>query len=145
MPTNPSQFTTLARLGKNPKVFYINGGNTQVVGLNLAIDDDYIDKNGEWRDQTVWTYAEVFGKRAEYVLKNMRKGDQVMVAGKVKMATNEDGQQWLKFWLNDIRLISRPQQRQAPSETHYNQHPQDEEDMSPAFQSEASGMDDIPF
>lgn len=145
MPTNPSQFTSIARLGKNPKAYYINGGNTQVAGLNLAIDDDYVDKNGKWRDQTVWTYAEVFGKRAEYVLKNIRKGNLVMVAGKVKMATNEDGRQWLKFWLNDIRLVNRPQSHQAPPETHYNQYPQDEKDMGSAFPSEASEMDDVPF
>lgn len=147
MPTNPSSFTTMARLGKEPKVFYINNGNTMVVGLNLAIDDDYVDGRGEWRDQTVWTYGEVFGKRAEYVANNLHVGDKVYVNGKIKMGQGQNGEQWIKFWLNDVRLIDRPgnkQQSQPRGDTRYNDHPEDE-DLGPAFPSEASDMYDVPF
>lgn len=117
MPTNPSQFTTTGRIGKM-RQFTING-DTPVMGLNVAIDDDYMDKNGQWVDQTVWTYIEVFGKRAEWVRDNLRVGDSIFINGKIKMSVNQQGQQWLKFWASDIRHLSRPsggQQEPAPSE-----------------------------
>lgn len=147
MPTNPSHFMTTARLGKNPKVSFINnGGNTKVAGLNLAIDDDYQTGNG-WVEQTVWVYAECFGARADYVERELKAGDEVLVTGKLKMATNADGKQWHKFWIDSIRRVSRPehsqpqQQRQAAPQRPYNE----EEDLGPAFPSDASGADDVPF
>ncbi len=116
MPTNSSVFTTIARLGKDPKPYLINNKTTKVVGLNLAIDDDYVDKNGEWHDQTVWAYAEAFGKRAEYIRDNIHKGDQVMIVAKPKMAVSEDGKQWIKFWISDIRLLSSPKPKVEKTE-----------------------------
>jgi single-strand DNA-binding protein len=81
--------SVIARLTRDPEVKYIPSGQA-VARLGLAINNRYQDKSGEWKDDPVFIDAEAWGKLAERCAETMKKGQPVLVQGKLKM------EQWEK-------------------------------------------------
>lgn len=73
---NNCQFT--GYLGADFDVRNLENGNT-VATANLAVDDSYKDKNGEWQNRTHWVKLVLWNKTAEYASGKFRKGDHLFV------------------------------------------------------------------
>lgn len=152
MPMNPSTVVTTARLGADPRRVDFDNGNF-IVSLRLAIPDDYKDANGEWVQRTVWMPADIIGNNSgQHALNTLGKGDNILVHGALGGAVNREGSEFVKIKVYRWTLLGK--NRSANTEEDYSQSApakprpaasQPSEDMGPAFPSEASGMDDIPF
>ena len=154
----------IGRLGQDPKLNYLPSGQA-VAELSVATDESYKNKDGQKVEQTEWHRVKVFGKSAEFCGNYLAKGRLVYVEGTLKTRSwdDKDGQ---KRYVTEI-VVSAPghsvqfmdsksdgqgqqgqphgqgqQQRQhlAPRQNH-NRH----DDLGPAFPSDASGLDDVPF
>ena len=71
----------IGRLGKNPEA---RGKERSVVSLDVATTNYYVKKDGQGVEETEWTSCVAFGKLAESILKNSKKGDLVLVEGMKK-------------------------------------------------------------
>ncbi len=159
------------RLGQDPKLSYTRSGQA-VANLRMATDEGYKDKSGQWVDKAEWHNVVAWGTQAEYVSNYLAKGNLVLVEGRLQTRKwqDKDGQDryTTEIVANRIQGLERRggEDRQgAPSEGSEQrgggprggggqrgggrqapqQGPEPEEDLGPAFPSEASGMDDVPF
>jgi single-strand DNA-binding protein len=160
----------VGRLGQDPKLTYLPSGQP-VAEFTLATDESFKNREGQKEERTEWHRIKVFGKSAEFCSNYLAKGRLVYVEGGIRTRSWED-QQGQKRYMTEIVVSapghtvqfmdskgggvaaapeggygddqrrSAPPQRQQPNSSQ--QQPR-EEDMGPAFPSEASGMDDVPF
>lgn len=70
-------------IGREPEVNTTKTGVT-AANVSLAIDDSYQNKTtGEWAKRTYWVRLSAFGFTAEKMIRDMHKGDIVVVDGKL--------------------------------------------------------------
>lgn len=160
----------IGRLGQDPKLAYLPSGQA-VVNARIATDESYKDQSGQRVDRTEWHNITVYGRQAEFVANYLRKGSLIMVEGSLRTRNYEkEGQ---KHYVTEViaqrvqGLDSRrdnqgdfaPQQQGYQNQSHQNQQPRGgqrqapqpqapqypDDDLGPAFPSEAGGMDDVPF
>lgn len=83
----------LGRLGKDPEIKTLPSGST-VSNFSLAVSESWKDKDGQKQERTEWVSGVVFGKQAENLTKYCRKGDQIMMIGRLQTREWEgkDGQ-----------------------------------------------------
>ncbi len=163
----------IGRMGADAKLSYLPSGSP-VANFNIATDESYKDKQtGERVDRTEWHRIAVFGKSAEFCANYLGKGRLVYVEGQIKTRKwqDRDGQDRYTTEIvvdmfrgrvegldrapqggdqpgggyEDQGVYGAPQGGQAQRRQQYQQQQPQEEDMGPAFPSEASGMDDVPF
>lgn len=146
----------IGRLGRDPELKYTQTGSP-VCSLNIATDESYKDSNGQKVERTEWHRVVVFQKAAENCSQYLAKGSLVYVEGSLTTRkwqdqsgqdryTTEIKAQWVQFLDSKKDGQSGGQQgggrqqgqRKGPP-------PAAHEDLGPAFPSECSGMDDVPF
>ncbi len=145
----------VGRLGQDPKLTYMPSGNA-VAEFSVATDESYKDREGNKTEKTEWHRVKTFGKTAEFCSNYLGKGRLVYVEGKIQTRSWDD-QQGQKRYVTEINAMvvqgldsrqqgqgtdqpaERPQPRKASGGRRH------EDDQGPAFPSEASGLDDIPF
>ncbi len=159
----------IGRLGQDPKLSYTTSGQA-VAEFSVATDESY-QKDGQWVDSTEWHRVKVWREKAERCANSLSKGRLVLVEGKLQTRQWEkDGQKHYMTEVIATRVAGldraqggdaphdsqegghRPQrpasqnQRQAPAQG-AGAAPQQyrDEDLGPAFPSEAGAMDDVPF
>ena len=76
-------------LTRDPEVKYLPSG-TAVAKLGVAVNSRYKDKSGEWKDDTCFIDVDVWGKRAEWIERDCRKGSKVLVEGSLREDNWED-------------------------------------------------------
>lgn len=79
----------LGWVGKDPEVNSTNGG-TLKASFSLATSDRQKDGQGDWQDRTEWHNLIAFKRTAEIVRDYVRKGDQLMVEGKIQTRSWDD-------------------------------------------------------
>ena len=161
----------IGRLGRDPELRYSQTGSP-ICTLNIATDESYTDRDGNRVDRAEWHRVVVFQRVAENCAQYLTKGSLVYVEGSLQTRKWQD-QQGQDRYSTEIKAqrvqfldrrgggdaaagapsgsegcyaaprrqapAGRPQQpRQQPRQDDY-------EDLGPAFPSEASGMDDVPF
>ncbi len=161
----------IGRLGRDPELRYSQTGSP-ICTLNIATDESYTDRDGNRVDRAEWHRVVVFQRVAENCAQYLTKGSLVYVEGSLQTRKWQD-QQGQDRYSTEIKAqrvqfldrrgggdaatgapsgseggyaaprrqapVGRPQQpRQQPRQDDY-------EDLGPAFPSEASGMDDVPF
>jgi single-strand DNA-binding protein len=121
----------------------------------MATDESYVDRDGNKQDRAEWHRVVVFGRQAENVANYLKKGSLCFVEGSLQTRQWEDkeGQTRYTTEIKGFRvqfLDSRgdsggdyQQQQQGGGRKGGGQSRDD--DMGPAFPSEAGGMDDVPF
>ena len=140
----------IGRLGREPELKYTQSGSP-VCTFSVATDESYTDNSGQ---------KVVFQKAAENCSQYLGKGSLVFIEGKLETRKWQDQQGQDRF-VTEIKAQrvqfldrkadgngqpggqqegGRRQQGRRPSPP-----PSDYEDLGPAFPSEASGMDDVPF
>jgi single-strand DNA-binding protein len=161
----------VGRLGQDPKLSYTQSGQA-VANFTMATDEGYRDRNsGQKVERTEWHRIVAWRQTAEFCGNYLSKGRLVLVEGKLQTRKWQDqnGQDryTTEIVANNVQgLDSRqdagqyggPQQGQGQrrggpqqNQSSYQQPAQqrgpgyEEEDLGPAFPSEASGMDDVPF
>jgi len=167
MAASMNKVILIGRLGQDPKLSYTQSGQA-VANLRLATDEGYKDKSGQWVDKAEWHNVVAWGSQAEYVSNYLGKGALALVEGRLQTRKwqDKDGQDryTTEIVANRIQGLERrggedrpqgapqdraPQERRGggqqgrPAQRQQAQEP--EEDLGPAFPSEASGMDDVPF
>lgn len=83
-----NKFQFLGRLTKEPEVRYTANTNSQVTVFTLAVNRRYVSQNGE-REVDFFNVTS-FGKTAEFCSKYYKKGQQVLVEGRIQNRTWED-------------------------------------------------------
>lgn len=83
-----NKFQFLGRLTKEPEVRYTANTNSQVTVFTLAVNRRYVSQNGE--RETDFFNLTSFGKTAEFCSKYYKKGQQVLVEGRIQNRTWED-------------------------------------------------------
>lgn len=95
------KFIAVGNLGADPELKVTQGGQS-VLKLRLAVSEKYKDKNGELQEVTEWVSASLWGKRAESLAKFLRKGDRIMIEGKLRTSSYEkDGE---KRYRTDVNV-----------------------------------------
>lgn len=88
------------RLGADPEVRYTAGGAATCT-LSVATSERWRDKNtGEQKEKTEWHRVVLWNKAAEVVGEYMRKGDEILVHGKLQ--TREWEQDGVKKYTTEI-------------------------------------------
>lgn len=158
----------IGRLGRDPELRYSQSG-AAICNLNVATDESYTDKQGQRVEQTEWHRVAVFSRQAELCANYLHKGSLVYVEGSLQTRKwqDKDGSDRYTTEIKALRVqfldpkgasqggYDTPQAQQAPARQaapakggnrrQQYQGPPDDEDLGPAFPSEASGMDDVPF
>lgn len=78
--------------GQDPEVRILQNGSI-MASLSLATSERYKDKDGEKKVTTTWHNLVIWGKLAEVVEKYVKKGDRLLIIGKIQNRSYEkDGQ-----------------------------------------------------
>ncbi len=136
----------IGNLGKDPELKMTPSGQA-LCRFSLATTENWKNQQGERQSKTEWHTIVVWGKQAETAEKYLRKGQQVMVEGRIQYReyTAQDG---TKRYATDIRcdnfvmLGRRDDGAGARATGSY------DDDPLPPPPSPASGSfsdDDIPF
>lgn len=76
-------------LSADPELRYTPGG-TAVADFNLAVNRTWSDADGNKKEEVSFFTCVFFGKRAETIAEWFRKGDPIVVQGRIKQETWED-------------------------------------------------------
>jgi len=79
----------IGHLGADPKSQKLDNGNLRV-SFSMATNDFYRDKNGEKVEETEWHNIVAFGKTAEIAEKYLKKGNEVIIRGKLTTRSWDD-------------------------------------------------------
>ena len=84
--------TLLGRAGRDPDVRTLKGGG-KAAAFSLATNEKWTDREGRPTEATEWHRVVVYGPAAAAVEKMLRKGDPVLVEGRVATRgfTDKDG------------------------------------------------------
>lgn len=142
----------IGRLGRDPELRYTQAGQA-VCSLNIATDESYQDTNGNKVERTEWHKVQVWGKPAESASTYLAKGSLVYVEGSLTTRKWQDQQGQDRYTTEvkalRVQFLDRKQdgggQGQQTSQPQRQTQSRRNDDLGPAFPSEASGMDEIPF
>jgi len=87
----------IGHLGIEPELKKFGNGK-MCTRLSLATHDSYKSESGEWVNHTTWHNLVIWGKMAESALKNLHKGDQVAVSGKISTRNYTDKEGVKRFF-----------------------------------------------
>lgn len=88
MNTLRNKVSLIGRLGGTPECKQFDSG-IQVARLNIATNESYRDKNGEWVEKTQWHNVVAWGKQVDRIKKVLTKGVEVIVEGRLVNRTWE--------------------------------------------------------
>jgi single-strand DNA-binding protein len=147
----------IGRLGRDPELKYTSTG-MPIANLRIATDESYIDRDGNKVDRTEWHTVVLFQKTAENADNYLAKGSLVFVEGSLQTRKWQDQQGQDRYSTeikgHTIKFLDRKKDQQgddSPQQSRNNGRQQGGNnqgqygDLGPAFPSEASGMDDVPF
>ena len=156
----------IGRLGADPELRYAGNG-TPIANFNVATDESFTDREGNKQDRTEWHRVVVFQRVAENCANYLGKGSLVFVEGSLQTRQWQDQQGQTRYTTEikaqRVQFLDRKgdnmqqgggerrsfQQNNTPRPQQNNFQQQQQysggEDLGPAFPSEASGMDDVPF
>lgn len=164
----------IGRVGQDPKLSYTGSGQA-VANFSVATDEGYKDKQtGQKVERTEWHRIVAWRQAAEFVGNYLGKGRLVMIEGKLQTRKWQDQSGQDKYTTevvaDRVNALDRapeeqnkpagqqqggyqqqtqqqaPQQQQQQQQSgNYQGSDNGNEDLGPAFPSEASGMDDVPF
>ncbi len=153
-----NQVTLLGNVTRDIELRYTPQG-TAIADVGLAINRQRKDSNGEKQEETTFVEVTLWAKTAEVTAEYCRKGDPLLVSGRLHLDTWDDRQSGQKrSKLNvigeQIRLLGA--RRQAKPAAHSTKSPppsaQPQRQPAPAQQRQApkdpdldAEPDDIPF
>jgi single-strand DNA-binding protein len=107
----------LGNVGKDPEIVNFQNGGKKA-SFSLAVSEGYKNKDGDWVDKTEWFNIQSMNeKRSEYIEKNIKKGYQLIVEGKLKTEewTTKEGESRSRMVVDlsgfdgvSIKIIKKP-------------------------------------
>lgn len=79
----------LGNLGDQPELRMTNGG-TPVLSIRMATSESYLDKQKQKQERTEWHRVTVWNRRAEGLGKILKKGDRILVEGRIQTSSYDD-------------------------------------------------------
>lgn len=79
----------IGNLGQAPEIKELASGQ-KLLNCSLATNESYLDKAGNWQNQTQWHKLVIWGKMAEKMAQSLDKGDQILIRGKLEHRSYED-------------------------------------------------------
>lgn len=132
----------LGRLGNDPDHRVTQSG-TEVCTLNIATNENYKDRDGNWQERTDWHRVVLWRKLAEIANKYLNKGAQVMIEGKLQTRSYEDKSGVTKYITevvaDNLYMLGGNSPNDRASEGGPNYSQLNDEDDSNEFD------DDVPF
>ena len=80
---NFNKVILLGNLTRDPQLSYLPS-QTPVVEFGLAINRKWTGQDGNQRDETCFVDCQMYGKRAEVINKYLKKGNPLLVEGRLK-------------------------------------------------------------
>lgn len=80
----------IGRLGQDPELRYTKGSGMPVTTLNVATDENYVDRDGNKQKMTEWHRVVVFQRQAENCCNYLGKGSLVYVEGSLQTRKWQD-------------------------------------------------------
>ena len=126
-----NQVVLIGRLTKDAELRYIPGSGTPVATFTIAIDRDYVKKDGS--KDTDFIPVEVMGKVAEFVANYVTKGRLVAVQGSIRVdryMKDDENRTFTKISGKSVKVLDSNKNKSA---------------TPPPSGFEAIDDDDIPF
>jgi single-strand DNA-binding protein len=108
----------IGNLGRDPEMRYTPNGQA-VTQFTVAVNRNYKDQSGEWKEETEWFRVVAWGPLAERTAEYLRKGRKVYVEGRLQ-TRNWEGQDGQKHYTTELiantvtGLDPRPREEGAP-------------------------------
>ena len=83
-------------LGNDPEIVKF-GDNKSLARVSLATSDYYKNKNGDWITETQWHNLVMWGKQAEIAERQLMKGQEISIEGKLVNRSYEDKNGVLRY------------------------------------------------
>ena len=94
----------IGNLTRDAELKYTKSG-TAVANAGLAVNDRRKDNSGEWIEDTTFVDVTLWGRTAEVAAEYTRKGEPIMIEGRLKLDTwEQDGQKRSKLTVVGERL-----------------------------------------
>lgn len=145
-----NKVTLVGNLGGDPEIRTLENG-TMVAKINLATNENYKDKAGEWQTQTEWHDVVMWRQLAERAQQTLKKGAQVYIEGKLthRFWDDKDGnkRKTTEVVAAVFRLLGKRENSNS-SEYFPSEEPpmsSSSNDHSPASNEGGGGDDDLPF
>jgi single-strand DNA-binding protein len=97
-----NQVTLIGRAGMQPEIKNFDE-NRKMAKLSIAINESKKKAPGEWVDNTSWYNLVAWGAKASYFEKNVQKGQELMVMGKIVNRSYESN--GLKKYITEIEVM----------------------------------------
>lgn len=139
----------IGNLGRDPEVRYLEG-NVAVAKFSVATNESYKDKKGEWQTQTEWHDVVCWRALAERAEKQLKKGSQVFIEGKLshRKYQDKDGNDRYvtEVVANSFRVLDRRDSRPGgQDEDVHHEYPASDSNAIPNNGGEQHADDDLPF
>ena len=79
----------IGNLGRDPEMRYTQSGQA-VTQFTVAVNRNYKDAGGEWKEETEWFRVVAWAALAERTAEHLRKGNKVYVEGRLQTRSWED-------------------------------------------------------
>jgi single-strand DNA-binding protein len=121
-----SSITIVGRLGRDPEMSYTTSGQANTK-FSVATDRGYTGSDGQPVKETSWFRVTVWGKQAESCNKYLKKGQMVLVEGRLtcdsktggpRIWTRQDGTPNASFEIsaNTVRFLSSKPEKEESTE-----------------------------
>jgi len=142
-----ASITIAGNLGGDPEMRYQPNGDA-VTSFNVAVSHSKKNQQtGEWVENTNWYRCTVWGKRAERVAEQLRKGQKVTVSGNLEAREYTDRNNVqrtsLDLRVNEYQLQEKRERTEGTYEAPYG-GPDEVSDPKPVAAGNAD-LDDLPF
>lgn len=146
-----NQVILIGRLTRDPEIRYIPGSGTPVATFSVAIDRDYVKKDGT--KETDFIPVEVMGKTAEFCANYLSKGRLVSVVGSIRIdkykTQSGENKSFTKVAGKNVKALDSNRNNSQNSQNNFEEPPTFEPSFEPngldpnGFQ--AIDDEDIPF
>ena len=107
MSTMRNSVMLVGRPGADPQIK--NFTNSKIARFNLAVTENHKNADGDWVNDTQWFNIVAWGKVAERVENQVKKGLQVAIDGSLHTNdwTDDKGQRHsnIEIWIDDFFII----------------------------------------
>lgn len=86
--TMKNKVQLIGRLGNEPELKEVGNGQ-RLLRLNLATNERFRTADGDWKDDTQWHPVVAWGKQAERLAGQVKKGSALLVEGRLVHRTYE--------------------------------------------------------
>lgn len=141
-----NKLIVVGNLGRDVELRYTPQG-TAVADFSVATTEGKKNKNGEWDNITTWFKCTAWGKTAENCNKNLEKGSQVYLEGRLSEEkwTDKDGNERTSLCVNVDSVQFLTKKASSDSEETFSGEETTKVETKGKAKGKAASDEDIPF